>query len=119
MICAKMKTLGTETRRIPRRSRCPTGCRRCLWLYTCLFLSVPSPTLLSSTGGGIGNDVVFVGVTGTCNVIFGVGVNLGLIVHAHALPAVFEREREIEREIEVKSNARSSKHKSYSIAFRN
>jgi hypothetical protein len=80
---------------------------------------VPSPTLLSSTGGGIGNDVVFVGVTGTCNVIFGVGVNLGLIVHAHALPAVFEREREIEREIEVKSNARSSKHKSYSIAFRN
>jgi len=78
---------------------------------------VPSPTLLSSTGGGIGNDVVFVGVTGTCNVIFGVGVNLGLIVHAHALPAVFERERE--REIEVKSNARSSKHKSNSIAFRN
>jgi hypothetical protein len=45
-------------------------------------------------GARIGNSVVCGGVTGTCNVFF--GVNLGRIVQAHALPAVSQRERERE-----------------------
>jgi hypothetical protein len=50
---------------------------RRLWPYTCLFLLAPSPTLLSPMGTRIGNDVIYIGVTGTCDVVFGVGVNLG------------------------------------------